>query len=712
MTLAYHRAVDLRPPAGKPTPDGAPRTGESGARAEATGPGHEQPRIPPTLLARLVRFVRRPLVAIVAITLVAGIPRFWALGDPGTDKAGKRVYVFDETYYAKDGCLYAGLPFKKCDLSSDGEQSWVHPPLGKWVIAAGIKLFGDTPLGSRIPSAVFGTATVALIALIALLLFRSVLWCYVAGILAASEALLVVQSRVTLLDIFVAFWVVLGFLFVLMDRRYIERRTPPPHEREPAHGIEPVLSMGPGAMARSEPATDLGEAPAPAPDTETEESRTTPGAAFRSTSRRVPSPLWRPWRFAAGFAFGAAMATKWNGIPALLGGLFVMVAWEVARRRSPGDVSLWETLGRATIGVVLLAAGFAFGGAFAGKWSEVPGLTVLLLLVVPGVWLVAQVVRPPVPRGRGGVALGALLIAGLFAEGFAMGAAAAGKWPTVMWLAGGVVLLLLVSLGERSRRRREGRANPLIEAAKQEGFTVLVAMVLLPLVVYVGSYSGKIDPNTYPQFHPGFGSNFTPSGLTKLWHLTGQIAHFHEHLYAYDPSKPDHKAHPYQSEPWTWPYLGRPVAYYYETTHTDSPSERRSEILGVGNPAIFWLSYLMVPWLLWALWRRRAWVAGFILVALFSQYLFWFIPGVSLEKVQFLFYATPIVPFLILGIVYLLRDVSRIRIQNSVSRPFMPVVVTYVIMAVAVFWWLWPVLSAIPLSKGAWQTRIWFPSWV
>src|SRR5205814_10536358 len=127
-----------------------------------------------------------------------------------------------------------------CDLDTQGEQSWVHPPLGKWMIAGGIKLFGDTPFGSRASSALFGTATVVLIALMALLLFESVLWCFVTGVLAATESLLFVQSRVALLDIFVAFWIVLGFLFVLLDRRFIQRRTRP---LDPVP--EPALSLGP-----------------------------------------------------------------------------------------------------------------------------------------------------------------------------------------------------------------------------------------------------------------------------------------------------------------------------------------------------------------------------------------------------------------------------------------------------------------------------------
>src|SRR5438105_5409147 len=267
VTLAYHRTVDVRPPEGQPTSEPShPAGAETVTEGDERGGGHRPSASGTSFAARLIRFAGRPAVALVVIAVMAAVPRFWALGDPGTDKGGKRVYVFDETYYAKDACLYAGLPFKACGLTSAGEQSWVHPPLGKWVIAAGIKLFGNSPLGSRIPSAVFGTATVVLIALIALLLFQSVLWCYVAGILGAFEALLVVQSRVTLLDIFVAFWVVLGFLCVLLDRRYIDRRAARPAPRIEHRSAEPSLSIGPGAMARSEPTVRPGPPPEPEPE--------------------------------------------------------------------------------------------------------------------------------------------------------------------------------------------------------------------------------------------------------------------------------------------------------------------------------------------------------------------------------------------------------------------------------------------------------------
>ena len=122
-------------------------------------------------------------------------------------------------------------------------------------------------------AAVTGTATVMLLAVIIQLLWASPIWTFTGGLLLATESLNLVQSRTGTLDIFVAFWVVLVFVFLLLDRRWIERRTPP----------APAMDGPSDANAGVKP------------------------------RRRLPAPLWRPYRFAAGAAGGAAMATKWSG---------------------------------------------------------------------------------------------------------------------------------------------------------------------------------------------------------------------------------------------------------------------------------------------------------------------------------------------------------------------------------------------------------------
>ena len=64
--------------------------------------------------------------------------------------------------------------------------------------------------------------------------------------------------------------------------------------------------------------------------------------------------------------------------------------------------------------------------------------------------------------------------------------------------------------------------------------------------------------------------------------------------------------HPYQSQPWDWLVITRPVAFYWESytnaagtnlaPATSGPWVR--EVLAIGNPAIWWLS---IPALLFCL---------------------------------------------------------------------------------------------------------------
>jgi dolichyl-phosphate-mannose--protein O-mannosyl transferase len=270
-----------------------------------------------TALQRL----NRPVIAILAVTAIAGALRFTHLSRPPE-------LFFDENYYAKAGCILIGGSDKVCRVDSSDEHywrehkwdvgSWVHPPLGKWTIGMGEKLFGTTPFGWRFSSAVAGTLIVTFVAVIAQLLFGSALWTFVAGLLLAVENLNVVLSRSALLDIHLEFWVVLGFLLLLLDRRWIDRRTPPEPEPEPER-----VSVG---------------APSNAPEMELM-------GVVRSRST-IPFPLWRPWRFAAGIALGAAFSVKWSGAMAIVGALILSVAWETTRRHR-GDASLGRALARA-----------------------------------------------------------------------------------------------------------------------------------------------------------------------------------------------------------------------------------------------------------------------------------------------------------------------------------------------------------------------------
>ncbi len=152
---------------------------------------------------------RAALLGLLVVTLFAGGLRAYALSSPGT-------IVWDEYYYARDACLEVKGPSPVCSRAHD--QSTVHPPLGKRLIALGIRTFGFTPFGWRIAAWAAGTLTVALLYLLALRLFGSAAWATLAAFLLAIDPLHFVHSRIAMLDVFVTLFVVAAALFAVLDR--------------------------------------------------------------------------------------------------------------------------------------------------------------------------------------------------------------------------------------------------------------------------------------------------------------------------------------------------------------------------------------------------------------------------------------------------------------------------------------------------------------
>ena len=152
-----------------------------------------------------------PKALLGLILLIAALLRFWNLGSPNQ-------LVFDEVYYV-DGAqdyLRDGVETK------DGEAEFVvHPPVGKWLIAAGIKIAGDDPIGWRLSGALIGTLSIALLYLVALRLFKSQFIALSAATLMTIDGLHLVMSRTALLDIFLMFFMLAAFLALLYERHLL-----------------------------------------------------------------------------------------------------------------------------------------------------------------------------------------------------------------------------------------------------------------------------------------------------------------------------------------------------------------------------------------------------------------------------------------------------------------------------------------------------------
>ena len=216
-------------------------------------------------------WTRLDIGLLLLLMTVAGLLRFVDLGDPTR-------LMFDEVYYAKDSCSYVE-PLDRCTLNEP--QTEVHPPLGKWLIGAGIELFGYDSFGWRVASALAGTITVGLLFALGRRLLRSTVAAALAAGLLAIDFLHIVQSRISMLDIFVPMFAVAAFLFLVIDRDQLLDRV---------------------KKGEQLPATILG----------------------------------RPWRAAAGAMGGAAVATKWSGGLVLVALVLLAAAWEASAYRRAG----------------------------------------------------------------------------------------------------------------------------------------------------------------------------------------------------------------------------------------------------------------------------------------------------------------------------------------------------------------------------------------
>lgn len=145
--------------------------------ASAVGPTGPMP-------SRRVRLAVSGAVAVGSVLL-----RLPYLGRPG-------ALVYDELFYVPDAA----------DLARWGTEHGTagHPPLGKWAIAAGLRLGGYEPFWWRLPSVLAGAVVCAAVAWGAIVLTRRAGLGAAAGALVALDGTVHVTSRLALLDVFLA----------------------------------------------------------------------------------------------------------------------------------------------------------------------------------------------------------------------------------------------------------------------------------------------------------------------------------------------------------------------------------------------------------------------------------------------------------------------------------------------------------------------------
>ena len=251
----------------------------------------------------------RGWLATGVVGVIAALLRLIGLGHPKT-------LMFDEIYYVKDAYALWHRGYE-ANWAKDSDSAFssgvfsgmstqaayvVHPQLGKWLIGAGMELFGpSSSFGWRVMPAIAGIATVLLLTRLTMRLTRSPLLAGLAGLLLAVDGVALTESRIGLLDVFIGFFATLSLYFLVRDREWSRAR-----------------------LARKL-------------------AGTRPGA-------RAPHAAIRPWLLATGVALGLTCSIKWSGIYLLAVVGVAVVVWDTLALRRVGARS-WFLEGTVAQGV-------------------------------------------------------------------------------------------------------------------------------------------------------------------------------------------------------------------------------------------------------------------------------------------------------------------------------------------------------------------------
>ncbi|GID25205.1 dolichyl-phosphate-mannose--protein mannosyltransferase [Paractinoplanes brasiliensis] len=467
------------------------------------------------------------------IVTIAAILRLSGISSP-------KGYIFDEVYYPTDAwdMLQHGVEW---DEKTNGPAYVVHPPLGKWLIALGELMFGNTELGWRFPAAVAGTVMILILIRVTYRLFHSVLLAGLAGLLMTLDGYQLVLSRTSLLDIFLGTFILATFAAIVLDRDHYRRQWLKALEK----GFDPAKTA--------------------------------------SVPRIVP---W--WLLVAGITFGMACGVKWSALffAPFLGAL--VIVWRVQARRSAG-------------------------------------------------------VQGP-------------FLAGILGD--------------LGWL---------------------------------------ILSFALTLVIYLATWTGWFvtDTGYFRHYREANGMSEPPliGALLNLWHYHHEAYRFHSGLT---------ERHIYQSWPWQWLLLGRPVAFYWNNSGNCGAPSCAREILLLGTPILWWSFLPALAALVWFGLARRDWRAWAILVPVVAGLLPWFYYAVKDGRTMFSFYVLPALPFLILAVVYVLgaimtppEGIAQGKARSDRQLVGTVVVGAYIVLVAVCFAYFYPIFTAQVIPYESWSGRMW-----
>lgn len=384
----------------------------------------------------------------------------------------------------------------------------------------------------------------------------------------------------------------------------------------------------------------------------------------------------------------------WRLSVMVFGSLTVPMMYLLARR-------LWDfRLFAVAAGILACFDGMFFVQSRIGMIDMIP-----IFLILLAYWVFLIHLHSRGPRDS---------ILTLFLVGICVGLAVSAKWISLaVW--GAFLFFIAIRFVQRNIDlviRSEGgtwswgggEGPPLPGGIRWQAYlpALVAAMVALPLAMYVGSW--------FPFFMRG------------QFHNLHDLIQYQKDTYIYHATLT--ATHPYGSAWWSWPFLYRPVAYYYESTGLGidqwSGQSLVAGIVDLGNPWIWWTSLPCLLLLPYFIFKQRSFPAAVIAVGFLTQYL----PWSRVTRVIFLYHMFGGLIFMILALAFVLAQIARqpgaVAVAFGRRRLILrPRHLAYAHLAIAVlaFVYFYPVWTGLPISTDAYLRqfpfgKMWFLTWI
>lgn len=292
--------------------------------------------------------------------------------------------------------------------------------------------------------------------------------------------------------------------------------------------------------------------------------------------------------------------------------------------------------------------------------------------------------------GKGGHSKWYLLSAGLMA-----GLAVSVKWT-------GLSFIAIIGIFELFHLWQDRRGT-----ASKRFRAVILCLVVAPIVVYASTFvihlkllskTGPGDAFMSAEFRKTLAgspdsqnSNIKPLGfVSKITELNSEMYRANAGLTA---------SHPYSSKWYSWPFMQRPIYYWYQKTAPATDSR----IYFMGNPLIWWLATLAIIYLLldqaMIFWRKRR--LQLLPALLILGYIINMLPFIGISRAMFLYHYLIGYILALLALVYLADQFKNKKWVFTVL----------LVLSVAGFVFFTPLTYGLPMSPKAYDLRNWISSW-